>query len=397
MITGPVYADLAALTTAYPTPTNGMQSAYCTLEWQYYDAQWGTRQPRSSGVNANASETVAGKWQIPTPAQRWTGTSVGSTGARLLVSNDALVKTSSGAWDENKIPLLDATGKLDNSFLSVSSDAIVRTFTAWEGMSTGQMFRQGRSVSYPWDSISQLTADINDSRWHIWYDATNQKAWQSYTSAWGILTQIQAQLRKVGTPTGNLTCVVRDSASGAGNIVATSINTIAESTLSSAWLWTMQSFTFNTDLPNATYYIEIQVDRANSTSNYSNWVFTTTNPYAWGTLYTINSGWTWSSVATDHTFTITATAVTEVNTKVYKANAKTTTFNKVLWAVQSAVVTDATFNWVIWWVVAWYTGQTVWEVYYLKDDGSTWTTAWTVSTKVWRAISATQLNFVPPL
>jgi len=85
MITWPVYADLAALTTAYPTPTNGMQSAYCTLEWQYYDAQWGSRQPRANGSNPNASETVAGKVEKATQWEANAWTSTGWTGAELFV------------------------------------------------------------------------------------------------------------------------------------------------------------------------------------------------------------------------------------------------------------------------------------------------------------------------
>ena len=393
-----IYADDTARDTAIPSPSNWMR-VYNTAVWLFQKYQAGAWIDDTSWASTpNGSETVAGKREWATTAQMGTATETWETGAKLVVMNKNLVKTSSWPWDENKIVVLNASGKIDSGFLSVSSDALVKTFTAWESMSSGQMFRQWRSITWTWDTISQLTNDTNDNRWHIWYDTTNQKAGQWYTSNWWLLTQIQTQIRKVWSPIWNLTCVVRSSASGWWAIVATSSNTIAESTLLATWLWNLQNFTFNNvDIAPWTYFIELQVDRANSTSNYSNWVFTTTNPYAWGTLYTINSWWTRTSIAIDHTFTVTTTAVTEVDTKVYKANSQTTTFNKVIWSVQSTVSANATFNWVLWWVVAWYTGQTAWEIYYLKDDWTIWTTAWTVSTKVGRALSATELNFIPPL
>ena len=78
----------------------------------------------------NGSTTVAGKFEAATAAQRATGTGTGETGALLIPTNDALVKTSSGAGDENKIPVLDATGKLASGFLPTATSA---TFTNFFG------------------------------------------------------------------------------------------------------------------------------------------------------------------------------------------------------------------------------------------------------------------------
>lgn len=74
----------------------------------------------------NASEIVSGVVQLATNAQMGTGTSVGSTGARLVPPNDQLVKVSSGAADENKIPVLNSFGKLADGFQSVDQP---RTWT----------------------------------------------------------------------------------------------------------------------------------------------------------------------------------------------------------------------------------------------------------------------------
>lgn len=363
----PNFADTTARDLVYTSPVDWDK---CTVAGTSQTYNGYTAQRESYGVSTplpSATESVEGKAALASNAEA------------LAWANDTKIMTP-----------LKTKAVIDDTVW-------VYTFTAWENMNSWQVFRQWRGITRPWDAISQLTYDANDSRGCIWYDTTNQKAWQWYTSSWWLLTQIWCRLQKSWTPTGNITCVVRNTASGSWTIVATSTNTIAESTLTT-WYWGIQNFTFNNvDLAPWTYFIELQVDRGNSTTNYSTWVFISSSPYAWGTLYTINSAWTRTSIAIDHAFTVTATALTEAGTKVYKANSQSTTFNKVLWAVKSTVVADATFNWVIWLNAAWYTWLTIWEVYYLKDDWTIWTTAWTTSIKIWRAISATEINFVPPL
>lgn len=379
------------------TPSQGMKIINSTTGTEQTYIWWSWIDAWVSGIG-NASETVAGKVELSTLAERQAGTSIWWTWARLVPTNDALTTTSAWAGSAWLIPLLNTSGKLDNSFLSVASDAIVRTFTAWEGMSTGQIFRQGRTISYPWDSISQLTSSSVGTGWAIGYDNTLTKEWQSFTSSGWLLTNIGLYLWKQWTPASTISVVVRDSASGAGAIVATSTTTLSESSITATAFGTATLFNFafsNIELAPWTYYIDVSVPRANSAVNYSNIACIAPSAYAWGTLYNISNTGVWSAVGADMKFTVTTTAVTEVNTKVYKANSQSTTFNKFLWAVQSTVVTDATFNWVIWWVVAWYTGQTVWEPYFLKDDWTTGTTPWTVSTKVWRALSATEINLIP--
>ncbi len=65
----------------------------------------------------DGSTTVKGIYQSATVAQQGTATATGSTGARLLVENANLVKTSSGAGDENKIAVLDAAGDFASGFI----------------------------------------------------------------------------------------------------------------------------------------------------------------------------------------------------------------------------------------------------------------------------------------
>lgn len=106
---------------AIASPQNGMLVYDTTLgELQYYDG--------GSWYNAdlpsvpNASETVAGLVELATNAQMGTGTSLGETGARLVPPNDQLVKTSSGAGDENKMAVLGASGKYAPGFIDYSQN-----------------------------------------------------------------------------------------------------------------------------------------------------------------------------------------------------------------------------------------------------------------------------------
>jgi hypothetical protein len=79
----------------------------------------------------DASTTVKGIIEIATPAQMGAGTASGETGALLVPPNSQLVKTSSGAGDENKVPVLDSAGTLANGFVDKARTwGTVQSFTA---------------------------------------------------------------------------------------------------------------------------------------------------------------------------------------------------------------------------------------------------------------------------
>lgn len=69
----------------------------------------------------NGSETVNGIWQGATTSEMGSHTETGTTGGKLIVMNKNLVKTSSGASDENKIPVLNSSGQLASGFVDVAS------------------------------------------------------------------------------------------------------------------------------------------------------------------------------------------------------------------------------------------------------------------------------------
>jgi len=116
----PTFADTTARDIAYSAPVTWNK---CIISWvweQYYEGwAWNTLWVWSP--TPNASETVAGKVEIATNAEQWTHTSIWATWARLILANDQLVKTSSGASDENKVPILNASWLIDN-FVSSASE-----------------------------------------------------------------------------------------------------------------------------------------------------------------------------------------------------------------------------------------------------------------------------------
>lgn len=118
------------LTTAQRTALTPATTAivYDTTLGEYYLWQGGAWVVISSGsVQPNGSETVAGKYQLSTVAEQGSATSAGSTGARLVPANSNLVKTSSGAGDENKIAVLNASGSFADGFLNAATTGASKT------------------------------------------------------------------------------------------------------------------------------------------------------------------------------------------------------------------------------------------------------------------------------
>lgn len=85
---------------------------------QYIAGAWAAI---GTDATANGSTTVAGKYEEATVAEQGTATATGGTGARLVPAVANLVKASSGAGDENKIPVLGASGTLPIGMLATGT------------------------------------------------------------------------------------------------------------------------------------------------------------------------------------------------------------------------------------------------------------------------------------
>ena len=98
------------------SPLNGMLIYNTTDgENQMYDG--GAWQAIGTSSVPNASVTVAGIVEEATDAEVGAGTATGTTGARTFINAGSCVKTSSGAGDENKVPVLNASGELAGGFI----------------------------------------------------------------------------------------------------------------------------------------------------------------------------------------------------------------------------------------------------------------------------------------
>lgn len=112
---------LISLTTAQRiglTPANG-DMVYDSDFGQGYQYVGGSWYPMDVGTSfPNASTTVAGKVEEATDAEVGAGTAAGGTGAQLYINPASVVKTSSGAGDENKLAALNASGQFADGFIN---------------------------------------------------------------------------------------------------------------------------------------------------------------------------------------------------------------------------------------------------------------------------------------
>ena len=119
----------------------------------YYNYNLSTSQWESIDtwtVTPDGSEIIAGKFQLSTNAQQATSESIWSSGARLIVPTDQLVKSSSGSWDENKVAILNADWKLDTWFVDYTW--AISSYTLWEDMTAlDQAVLQTDWNVYKWD------------------------------------------------------------------------------------------------------------------------------------------------------------------------------------------------------------------------------------------------------
>lgn len=121
--------EVNSLTTAQRTaltPVNGtiVYDTDLGLNYQYASGAWGSID--TGTATANMSETVNGTWEIATLAEMAIAESIGGTWARLVVANSNLKKTPdvTPSNDENKVPVLNSDGKVDD-FVSESSTTVL--------------------------------------------------------------------------------------------------------------------------------------------------------------------------------------------------------------------------------------------------------------------------------
>lgn len=135
----------------------------------------------------NGSTLVKGIYQSATVAEQGTATATGSTGARLVPENANLVKTSSGAGDENKIAVLDASGKFADGFQNITA-ANASTLTTGVASDAQSLHTHGnliaKSVLTAKGDILTATAASTPSVVAVGADGTSPLADSTQASGW---------------------------------------------------------------------------------------------------------------------------------------------------------------------------------------------------------------------
>lgn len=265
----------------------------------------------------------------------------------------------------------------------------IRPFIEWTAGESITAWQAVRYANYaPGETIWQWVWTNNNSLFA--YNTTNQSVWQSFTlTVWWLLTSITVNMKKVASPTGNITCYVYAD-SDLSTILATSSNTI-----SAAWLttsYTSNQFNFASQYLVAwVYRFRISSSGANSTTNYLH-VWDTTNTYAGGTAFDINSTPTRTAAwSRDLWFTLVTASNGETSWRIYKTSASFSYQVGFIWFARQTVSAAATLQ-----VDTTLTKNQSWLTplsdYYLWNTAWTISTsAWTVSKKIWKALSATEL------
>lgn len=170
------YADATARDAGLPSPTNWTQ-VYLTSEGKWTDYIAWSRQDRDQGtVTANASTTVAGKWEQSTPVQLANWDETWETWAKLFATpKDLSAQIQSGTW----VYWADAWG--DNTYV-VALTPTLSAYTIGQSLYAKVTTANTWACSFdfwPWAKNVKTLDWNNPQTWavrgivHLIYDWTN--------------------------------------------------------------------------------------------------------------------------------------------------------------------------------------------------------------------------------
>lgn len=419
-LTMPIYADATARDAAITTPVEGMK-VKLTSEGVISSYVGGTWVSEGTDTTANGSTTVAGKYEAATAAERAAATATGGTGALLIPTNDALVKTSSGAGDENKIPILDSSGKLAIGFQNIDDTAYNES--TWNANTDAptknavrdviEDIRYGKILLTAGEGLTGATTPqpvglVNSATERTVFSQVLSGASpiSFYTSTWlaasfpvgvGItkITKVTVRLAKTGSLSGvNLTAAIytADTQTNGSEKPAT---LVASKSIDADTITTDNDYTITFDSPvtvdsSTDYCLVLSLD-GGSGSAYLVWGVDTTNTNSTKSSSS-DSGSTWSIGNTySHRFIVygnyTSGVLNNDATEAFWCDGMIGfTNDTVSLGADVSVQTRG--------VVSGFSGLTPGATYYLQNNGSIGTSAGTVSKPVGVAISATQLQIV---
>ena len=236
-------------------------------------------------------------------------------GSNLASGNFSPTASAENTINVSGGPILDGSTKYWLILETVNQSTSDRY--KWQASSSNTYIDHLRLVGARDDDFSLWTegGTIRDNEFEITTSAvtTNDKLAQSFqVSSLTPVTEVDLWLKKVGSPTGNLTVEIQTDSAGepSGTAVTNDTsNTVSASTLTTSFGDIAFSFASNPSLASGTtYWIVLTTADSQSNTNYVVWGADTSTPsYADGEMYGEDAS-TWGALSADAVFTVTAPA-----------------------------------------------------------------------------------------
>lgn len=228
---------------------------------------------------------------------------------------------ANGSWSptpssENTInvtdgPLLDSGTKY--WIILEAIDQSTNNRYNWQRATSDVYANHVRLTGTKGDDFSLWTPSTDDAEFQVTTSAvtTNDKLAQSFEiSTASTVSEVDLWLKKVGSPTGNLTVEIQTDSAGepSGTAITNGTsNTVSASTLTTSFADITFSFASNPSLASGTtYWIVLTTADSQSNTNYVVWGADTSTPsYADGEMLGEDAS-TWSALSADAIFTVTA-------------------------------------------------------------------------------------------
>lgn len=236
-------------------------------------------------------------------------------GSNLASDNFSPTASAENTINVSGGPILDGSTKYWLILETVNQSS--NDYYKWLASSSDTYADHLRLVGLRDDDFSLWTegGTIRDNEFEITTSAvtTNDKLAQSFEiSTASTVSEIDLYLKKVGSPTGNLTVEIQTDSAGepSGTAVTNGTsNTVSASTLTTSFADITFTFSSNPSLASGTtYWLVLTTSDTQSNTNYVVWGADTSTPsYADGEMLGEDAS-TWSALSADAVFTVTAPA-----------------------------------------------------------------------------------------
>ena len=246
-------------------------------------------------ANNTGSPIDPATWSIYTDNSDEPGTVLGSGEFNIVPSSENIIKVDG--------PILTSGVKywLVIQTVAQASDTYHRWTASSPANYTGHLCKENIVGSVTWF----LRDNTMDMKITVRSTVTSTKLAQSFIPEYeGRVGKIRAYLRKIGSPTGNLSVSIQTDNAGepSGTVITNGISvTVSASSLSSTADWIDFNYTLEPDVSTLTYWIVLETTDTQSNTDYVAWGNDTGESYIDGVLLEYD-GTSWNSTSTDAVF-----------------------------------------------------------------------------------------------